>query len=441
MNHLEAQTMRKVLRRSIPLLIVCFIVSFLDRVNVGFAALTMNQDLGFSATVFGTGAGLFFLGYVIFEVPSNIMLERVGARRWIARIMFTWGLISGAMALVQGPTSFYIMRILLGVAEAGFFPGIMLYFTYWIPSTHRGRVVSGFMAAMPFANVFGSMLCGYLLSLDGLFGLKGWQLMFIAEALPAILLSVAVLMVLRDKPEDAEWLEPEERRWLSETIAKERALATVKRAGLRHVVSNPVVLALAVGYFGINLFIFGLSFFLPQIVREFKLNLIQVGFVAATPFFIAGFGMMWWGRRSDRRNERRFHVLLPMGLAAIGLAGATLVAEPAIKLALLSLAAFGVFSAVAIFWSTLPLLLGPAVAAVGFAAINSFGNLAGFTAPYVVGVIKDATGSLTGGLQFIAAFGCIGFLALAWATKRSHAHKENAEHDAAPDALEHGPRH
>jgi ACS family tartrate transporter-like MFS transporter len=428
MDETEYRTMRKVLRRFVPLLILCFIVSFLDRVNVGFAALTMNKDLGFSATVFGTGAGLFFIGYVVFEIPSNLLLERVGARRWIARIMLTWGLLSGAMAFVQGPTSFYVVRVLLGVAEAGFFPGIMLYFTFWVPGAYRGRVVSGFMAAMPFANVFGSMLCGYLLSIDGVLGLKGWQLMFVVEALPAILLSGAVLAVLRDKPADAEWLSASERDWLATTIARERSEVVMARPGLANVLRNPVVLALAVAYFGINLFIFGLSFFLPQIVREFHLSLVEVGFVAATPFLVAGFGMIVWGRSSDRRNERRVHALLPMALAIIGLGGSTLVAVPAFKLVLLCVAAFGVFSAVAIFWSTLPLLLSPAVAAVGFAAINSFGNLAGFTAPYFVGLIKDATGSFSGGMQLISAYGCLAFAALAWATRRSHSavNEENA---------------
>jgi ACS family tartrate transporter-like MFS transporter len=426
MNETESRTMRKVLHRFVPLLILCFIVSFLDRVNVGFAALTMNKELGFSATVFGTGAGLFFIGYVVFEVPSNLLLERVGARRWIARIMLTWGLLSGAMAFVHGPVSFYIVRVLLGVAEAGFFPGIMLYFTFWIPGSYRGRVVSGFMAAMPFANVFGSMLCGYLLSIDGVLGLKGWQLMFVVEALPAILLSIAVLAVLRDKPADAEWLAPSEREWLETTIARERAEVVMAKPGLANVLRNPVVLALAVAYFGINLFIFGLSFFLPQIVREFHLSLVEVGFVAAAPFLVAGCGMIAWGRSSDRRNERRVHALLPMGLAILGLGGSTLLTVPALKLVLLCVAAFGVFSAVAIFWSTLPLLLSPAVAAVGFAAINSFGNLAGFTAPYVVGLIKDATGSFAGGMQLICAYGCLAFAALAWATSRSRPAVSNA---------------
>jgi MFS family permease len=430
-DDIEIRTMRRVLRRYVPLLIVCFVVSFLDRVNIGFAALTMNRELGFSETTFGIGAGLFFIGYVIFEVPSNLMLERVGARRWIARIMLTWGVLSACMALVQGPKSFYLLRVLLGIAEAGFFPGIMLYFTYWIPGAWRARVVSIFMAAMPFANVFGSLLSGYLLGQDRVLGLHGWQFMFIAEGLPAIVLAFVVLAVLRDTPAQAQWLASDERAWLADTIAAERARVPAAAHGGWRAVRNPVIVALALAYFGINLSIFGLSFFLPQIVREFHLSLTMVGVVAAIPFFIAGFGMMWWGRRSDRHDERRFHVLLPMALAVIGLGGSTLAAIPALKLACLCLAAFGTFSAVAIFWSTLPLLLGPAVAAVGFGAINSFGNLAGFTAPYAIGVVKDATGSFDAGIQLIALYGCFALAALAWAMRGTHGGARGAkEHEA-----------
>ncbi|MEK6349628.1 MAG: MFS transporter [Burkholderia sp.] len=438
MDELEIRTMRRVIWRYLPLLIVCFVVSFLDRVNVGFAALTMNRELGFSATTFGTGAGLFFIGYVIFEVPSNLLLERVGARRWIARIMLTWGLLSACMAFVQGPWSFYTLRALLGVAEAGFFPGIMLYFTYWIPGAWRARIVSVFMAAMPFANVLGALSSGWLLSQDGVFGLHGWQFMFIAEGLPAVVLAFAVLAVLRDTPEQARWLAGDERAWLSRTIAAERARVPAARHGGWRVLANPLIVALALAYFGINLAIFGMSFFLPQIVQAFHLSLRMVGVVAAVPFLIAGVGMIAWGRRSDRRDERRFHLLLPLALAVIGLGGSTVAGVPlAVKLACLCLAAFGTFSAVAIFWSTLPLLLGPAVAAVGFGAINAFGNLAGFTAPFAIGVVKDATGSFDAGIRLIALYGCFALAALAWAMHRGQARPAGeaaADAAAAPDA-------
>ncbi|MEM5461736.1 MFS transporter [Paraburkholderia phytofirmans] len=413
MLEVESRTMRKVTRRFLPLLVICFVISFLDRVNVGFAALTMSADLKFSSTVFGLGAGLFFIGYFFFEVPSNLALERVGARRWIARIMFTWGILSAATAFISGERSFYIVRILLGAAEAGFFPGVILFFTFWVPARYRGLVVGAFMAAMPFASVFGSPLSGWLLSQDGIFGLKGWQLMFIAEAIPSLVLAVVVFKVLRDSPEQAEWLTADERDWLVATLADERRRAVaVNEHGFLNIVKRPIILLLAAAYFGIVGINFGLSFFLPQIVREFHLSLIQVGIVAAIPFAVGGCGMMWWGRRSDRLDERRFHVLLPMALAIAGLAGSTWVTIPTLKLALLCVASFGVFSALPIFWALLPGLLGPAVAAVGFAVINSLGNLSGFAAPFVVGVIKDATGSTAGGLQVIAAYGCVAWLIL-----------------------------
>ncbi len=413
MLDVESRTLRRVTRRFVPLLVICFIVSFLDRVNVGFAALTMSADLGFSSTTFGLGAGLFFIGYFLCEVPSNLALEKVGARRWIARIMLTWGVLSALTAFITGPWSYYAIRVLLGAAEAGFFPGVILFLTYWVPERHRGRVVGAFMAAMPFASVFGSPLSGWLLSHDGVLGLKGWQLMFIAEAVPSLLLAGVVLKLLRDSPAQAEWLAPDERAWLTATLAGERRRpARVVEHGFVNIVKRPVVLMLAAAYFGIVAINFGLSFFLPQIVHTFHLSLPQVGLVAAVPFAVGGFGMLWWGRRSDRRDERRVHVLLPMALGIAGLGGSTLVATPALKLALLCLASFGVFSALPIFWALMPRLLGPTVAAVGFAVINSLGNLSGFAAPYVVGVIKDATGSTAGGLQAIALYGVFAWLML-----------------------------
>jgi MFS transporter, ACS family, tartrate transporter len=435
MSDIESRTMRRVTRRFVPLLIICFVISFLDRVNVGFAALTMSADLKFSSTVFGLGAGLFFIGYFFFEVPSNIALERVGARRWIARIMLTWGILSGATAFITGPWSYYIVRVLLGAAEAGFFPGVILFLTYWVPERHRGRVIGAFMAAMPFASVFGSPLSGWLLSHDGVFGLKGWQLMFIVEALPSLVLAVVVLKVLRDSPAKAEWLSDEERNWLTSTLAEERKRgANLHAHGFFDIMKRPVILLLAASYFGIVGINFGLSFFLPQIVRAFDLSLLQTGFVAAIPFAVAAFGMMWWGRRSDSRGERRFHVLFPMALGIIGLAGSTVVSIPVIKLALLCLASFGVFSALPIFWSLLPGLLGPAVAAIGFAVINSVGNLSGFAAPYVVGIIKDATGSTAGGLQAIAAYAVIAWLILALVSRRHR--RADASRDGAHELSE-----
>ena len=412
MDDVEIRTMRKVIRRFVPLLIICFVVGFMDRVNVGFAALTMSKELGFSATVFGLGAGLFFVSYFLFEVPSNIALERIGARRWIARIMFTWGILSTATAFVWNDWSFYGIRILLGAAEAGFFPGIILFFTYWLPNRYKARVTSGFMAAMPLASVIGSPISGYLTSLEA-FGLHGWQLMYIAEGIPSILLAFVVWRVLRDTPAKAEWLTSEERTWLQARLLHEQRTARpIELVKISHVFTNGRLLLLAAAYFGLVAINFGLSFFLPQIVHEFQLSLVQTGFVSAIPFAIAAAGMLLWGLRSDRADERRLHLLIPMAIGIIGLAGSTLMSLPILKLSLLSMAAFGVFAALPIFFSALPKLLSPAVAAVGLAVVNSLGNLAGFASPYIIGAVKDATGSFNGGLQVLAAYGCVAFAIL-----------------------------
>ncbi|PLZ00108.1 MFS transporter [Burkholderia sp. WAC0059] len=414
MHDIESRTMRKVLRRFVPLLVVCFVVASLDRVNVGFAALTMSHDLGFTSTVFGLGSGLFFIGYFFFEVPSNVALERYGARRWIARIMLTWGVLSAANAFIVGERSFYFVRVLLGMAEAGFFPGVILFMTWWIPVNYRARVVGAFMAAMPFASVIGAPVSGWLLGRNGVLGLQGWQLLFIVEALPSLLLAGVVLAVLRDRPADAEWLDDDERQWLVRRLETDgRQGAAVSESGFWNIVKRPMVLVLSAAYFGIVGSNFGLSFYLPQIVHAFHLTYVQTGCVAAIPFAVGGFGMMWWGRRSDRHDERRFHLLLPMGLAVIGLAGSTFAPWPPLELALLSVGCFGIYSTLPVYWATVSRLLSPAVAAVGLAVINSLANLSGFAAPYLIGAIKDATGSTAGGLQAIAAYGCITFVLLA----------------------------
>ena len=406
MHELERATIKKIYRRFIPLLLVCFIIAFLDRVNVGFAALTMSKDLGFSATAFGLGAGMFFISYFLMEVPSNIILQKVGARLWIARIMITWGVLSAAMAFVQGEKSFYLVRILLGAAEAGFFPGVILFLTYWIPRSYRGHVVSSFMVAMPLASVIGAPVSSWLLGFDGILGLKGWQFMYIVEAVPAVLLAFVVLVVLRDTPEKTEWLTAEERTWLLGTLERERQEAAPTGGhGFVEIIRNPRILQLSLVYFGIVGFNFGLSFFLPQIMREFQFTLLQTGLLSAVPFAVAAVGMIWWGRRSDARNERRFHLIFPMACAAVGLGGSTFMSDPTFKLGFLCLSAFGVFSALPIFWTMTSSLLSAAASAVALAVINSLGNLSGFAAPYAVGAVKDLTGSFNGGLQMIAVYG------------------------------------
>jgi MFS family permease len=419
MDQIETKTIAKVVRRFLPILIVSFILSFLDRVNVGFAALTMSKDLGFSGTIFGLGAGLFFISYFLLEVPYNMILERVGARLWMFRIMVTWGIIAAATAFVWNAWSFYVIRLLLGAAEAGFFPGVAFFLTLWLPIRHRARIIALFMAAMPFANVIGGPVSGYLLSINGLFGLRGWQLLYIVEGLPSVFVAFLLLFLLRDTPGKAEWLEPEERAWLERELKYEREHTTVLvKHGLSNIFSSSVIFRLCLVYFGIVGFNFGLSFFVPQIVRDFGLSFVQTGFVSAIPFLIAGVGMIVWGRHSDKRNERKLHILLPMCFAAIGLGGATLVSVPIIKLALLCLASFGVFSALPIFWTLMPTMLSPAAAAVAIAVVNSFGNLSGFTAPFAVGALKDVTGSVNAGLQLVALYGIVAITILAHLIRR-----------------------
>jgi MFS family permease len=421
MGDVEARTVRKINTRFLPILFISFIVCFLDRVNVGFATLTMSKDLGFSGTVFGLGAGLFFIGYFLFEVPSNMALERFGARLWMFRIMVTWGILSAATAFVWNDWSFYTVRFLLGLAEAGYFPGIAFYFTLWLPSRHRGRVNSIFLAAMPFASVIGGPVSGYLLTLDGLFGLHGWQLLYLVEGLPSVFLAFFLLAWLRDVPERAEWLEPAERDWLLGELHREREQAVVLvRPGLAAIFTSPVILLLSVVYFGIVCFNFALSFFVPTIVHDFGLSFVQTGFVSAIPFLIGGVGMILWGRHSDRHEERRAHVLTSLSLAAIGLGGATLIGDPTIKLILLCVASLGVFSTVPVFWVLMPSMLAPASVAVAFAVVNSVGNLSGFSAPFFVGWLKDVTGTVNAGLQVVVLFGIVAIAILAMIIRYQH---------------------
>jgi MFS transporter, ACS family, tartrate transporter len=408
MQPLEQRTIAKVTARLVPFLIVCFFVAYLDRVNVSFAALTMNKDLGLSDSAFGFGAGIFFLAYFLFEVPSNLFLERVGARKWIARIMFTWGLLSGGMAFINGATSFYAVRVLLGIAEAGFFPGIIFYLTLWFPSVYRARIVGYFMAAIPLSTVVGAPVSGLLLGLDGLVGLKGWQWLFILEAVPALILSVIVFLYMTDRPADATWLTQEERAWLVDRLDHERRQREmVRRYGTMEALRNPKVLALSVVYFGAVALNYGLSFFLPQIVKSFGLSNAQAGVVAALPYVVGLVSIVAWTRRSDRKMERRFHLAFPLFVASAGIATSTLFDDPTIKMASLSVAGFGIFSSLPVFWTFPAAFLSGAAAAGGIALINSIGNLAGFTGPFAVGRIKDLTGSYNGGLLSLSAAGLV----------------------------------
>jgi ACS family tartrate transporter-like MFS transporter len=411
MDPVEKRTIAKVSLRLVPFLMLCYFVAYLDRVNVGFAALTMNKDLGISATAFGFGAGIFFFSYFIFEVPSNLALEKFGARKWIARIMVSWGILSGAMALVQGEYSFYVVRVLLGAAEAGFFPGIIFYLTLWFPAVYRARIIGWFMAAIPLSTVIGAPVSGMILGLHGVGGLVGWQWLFILEAAPALILGVVVWFYLTDRPADAAWLAPDERAWLQNRLSAEvRQKEELHHMSVMQALINPKVLALSLVYFGAVATNYGTAFWLPQIIKGFGLSNTGVGFVTAIPYLIGTIGMVLWSRSSDASMERKWHTIVAFLLAAIGIAGSTFVDDPVMKMIALSVGALGVFAVLPVFWTLPTAFLSGASAAAGIAAINSIGNLAGFFGPFAMGALKDMTGSFSSGLLAIAACAVMGLV-------------------------------
>jgi D-galactonate transporter len=400
---LERATMARVARRLLPMLMACYFIAYLDRVNVGFAGLTMNKDLGFSSAVFGFGGGIFFFGYFLFEVPSNVILEKVGARTWIARILVTWGIISGCTALVTGEYSFISMRFLLGLAEAGFFPGIILYLTWWFPSFYRSRITAIFMAAIPISNILGALISGPLLNLNGFLGIAGWQWLFILEAAPAVVLGIAFYFTMTDRPEHADWLEPEQRDWLIARLAAERA----QREGVRHyslgeALRDRRVLLLSLVYFGGTFSGYGTVLFLPQIVRRLAESYTTIGLLSAIPPLFGAIAMVLWGRHSDHTGERVGHTSIGYTVGAVGLIACALMTDPVLTMAMLVVASMGQSSTGPCFWSLPTAMLSGTAAAGGIALINALGNLGGFFGPYVFGLVKDATGNFTFGLIAIA---------------------------------------
>ncbi|MFS2011955.1 MFS transporter [Azospirillum sp. CT11-132] len=402
-NALELRVLRKISWRIVPFIMLLYFIAFIDRVNIGFAALTMNKDLGFSPAIFGFGAGIFFLGYFLFEVPSNLILHKVGARIWIARVMITWGIISGAMAFIQGSTSFYVLRFLLGVAEAGFFPGIILYLSYWFAARRRAAVTALFMAAAPLSTALGSPLSGALLEMHGLLGFAGWQWMFVIEAIPALILGVVVLFYMTDRPEKAKWLNDDERNWLVNAMNAEQAgkAGTANHSAWRGL-ADVRVLALSMVYFGTSAGLYTLGIWSPQIIKEFGLTSLQVGFVNAIPAIVAVVAMVLWARHSDRTGERTWHVVLACLVASAGLVLAGYSTTVIAVLAALTLVNIGISSAKPPLWSMPTLFLSGPAAAAGIATINSIGNLGGFVGPTMIGWIKDMTGSFVGGLYVVA---------------------------------------
>jgi ACS family tartrate transporter-like MFS transporter len=381
---LAQRTLGRVRRRLLPFLGLLYVISYLDRVNVSFAKLTMNASIGIDDATYALGAGIFFIGYFLFEVPSNLILERVGARRWIARIMVTWGLISAATAFVTGPASFITMRFLLGIAEAGFFPGILLYLTYWFPSSERAKVVGLFMVALPLSGLIGSPLSAELMRLDG-FGLDGWQWMLIVEGVPAVLLGFVCLVYLPDRPADAHWLGADEREWLTATLAAERAdIAKRGETTLRAALAQPRVWALALAYFGIVLALYGFNFWLPSLISAHGIALRYTGWIAALPFLCGAPFMVWWGRRSDRKDERVAHLIAVAVLGFAGFAAASVVDSLPLQIFCLCIALMGVYGSFPVFWTLPTAFLTGTAAAAGIALVNSFGNLAGYFGPQVV---------------------------------------------------------
>jgi ACS family tartrate transporter-like MFS transporter len=406
---LEQSTMRKVYLRLLPFAVLSYVLAYIDRINVSFAGLTMRGDLGMSAGTFGFSVGLFYWGYFIFEVPSNVILEKVGARIWIARIMITWGILAGLTATVTGSTSFAIVRFLLGVAEAGFFPGIILYFTYWFPSHHHARIVSGFLVGLPIAVAIGAPLSTGLLGLDGLFGLKGWQVMYIAEAIPTVVIGVITYFVLTDRPAEAKFLTPEERDWLVAKIASERrATEAVRKFTLWQALYNPKVLLLALNYVGIVTASLGMLIFIPQMIKSLgNYSNMTVGWLTMIPYICGAIAMVVWGRISDRMNERRWNLFIGCVFSTVGLLIAGMTMGTWWALVGMSIAAMGFYGSKGPFFAMPPMFLSGAGLAAGIAWINSLGNLGGFFGPWYVGVMKDWTGSYAGGLYGLALLGLV----------------------------------
>jgi len=387
--------------RLLPFMFVLYIVSYIDRVNVGFASLQMNRDLGLSASVYGLGAGIFFIGYFLFEVPSNLMLERFGARPWIARIMVTWGVMSTAMMFTEGVTSFYILRFLLGVAEAGFFPGMILYLTYWFPERERAKTVALFMTANALAGVIGGPLSGALLTLDGASGLSGWQWLFLLEGIPAVILGGVVLLYLPNGPRDARWLAPADRLWLAERREAERAGGG--HASAWAVLTNGPVWHFSLLYFAIVVALYSVSFWLPQILKRLSgQSDLVVGLLSSLPYIVAAIGMVLVGRHSDSTNERHWHVAVPALVGAAGLMLSALVSSPVLAIVGVCLAALGIWGSLGPFWALPTAWLRGSAAAAGIAWINSVGNLGGFVGPYGVGYLRDATGNFAIALAALA---------------------------------------
>ncbi len=409
----EQAVIRKVTWRIIPFVFLLYIVSYLDRANIGYAALQMNAELALSSEVFGFVSGIFFIGYFLFEVPSNLLLERFGARVWIARILVTWGVIAAATAFAQTAMHLYVLRFLLGVAEAGFFPGIIVYLTYWFRSRELATTVALFTAAIPVSYVIGAPLSTWIMDNVHWLGWSGWRWMLFLEGIPAVFLGVLCYLYLTDRPEQARWLADEEKVWLLAELERDRqARKDVRHFGALKAMSNPKVLYLAFIYFVYQCGSLGVGYWMPQIIKGFSsaLSHTQIGLIATIPYIVATLVMIAWSRRSDRHGERRLHSALPLAVAAVALVGAGLVRDPYLAIGLISLALAGLYSFKSPFWALPTLFLSRSTAAVSIAVINSIGNLGGFVGPFMIGMVKGNTQSASAGLLFLSALLAIAFI-------------------------------
>ena len=401
----ERVTIRKVFLRLVPYTSLLYLICYIDRINIGFAALQMNKDIGLTPTLFGWGAGIFFWGYFLFEVPSNIIMDRVGARMWICRIMITWGLLSGAMAFITGPTSFMVLRFLFGLAEAGFAPGMFLYFTYWFPAEYRGRIIGCYLVTLPLSVAIGAPISTALLGLDGTLGLAGWKWLFLCEAAPALIGGLTVPFLLTDKPATATWLTDEQRNWLQGRLdAERRAVESVRVYSIWESLVNPRVLMLSVLFLGIGVASVGIVAFLPQIIKELGVSNMRTGFLVSIPYVIGSIAMIAWGYVSDRMNERRWNLVISCGFGFVGMLMIGYTVGTWWAILATCLATIGFYGMKPVFWP-LPseFLTGGAIAA-GLAVINSIGNLGGFFGPMLLGWLKDTTGGYSAGIYVLSGF-------------------------------------
>ncbi|BBG61368.1 Inner membrane transport protein RhmT [Providencia rustigianii] len=418
----QQRVINKLFKRLIVFLFVLFVFSFLDRINIGFAGLTMGKDIGLSSTMFGLAATLFYATYVIFGIPSNIMLGIVGARRWIATIMVLWGIASTATMFATGPTSLYILRMLVGIAEAGFLPGILVYLTYWFPAYFRARANALFMIAMPVTMAFGSLASGYILGMDGILNLKGWQWLFLLEGFPSVILGVLVWFYLDDSPKKAKWLTQEDKDTLQEMMDKDqlelvqphgsKSHTAMQNTSLWKEIFTPVILMYTVAYFCLTNTLSAINIWTPQIMQSFNQGSsnAMIGLLTAIPQFCTIFGMIYWSRRSDRLQERKMHTALPYLFAAAGWVIAAMTHQPMIQLLGIIMASTGSFTAMAVFWTTPDQSISLRARAIGIAVINATGNIGSAVSPLLIGWLKDQTGSFNSGLYFVAGLLVVGAL-------------------------------